>query len=76
MIRLYLLVTLSFLLILIMMNPEYFKKLLCPVAKKPMRYDAEKQELISDEAQLAYPIKDGIPILLKEQARSLKLSAD
>ncbi|NOL51582.1 Trm112 family protein [Pelistega suis] len=58
------------------MNPEHFKKLLCPVAKKPMRYDAEKQELISDEAQLAYPIKDGIPILLKEQARSLKSSAD
>ncbi len=76
MIRLYLLVILPFLLILIMMNPEYFKKLLCPVTKKPMRYDAEKQELISDEAQLAYPIKDGIPILLKEQARSLKLSAD
>ncbi|WP_159990890.1 Trm112 family protein [Pelistega ratti] len=53
------------------MNPEFIKKLRCPVTKKPLRYDAEKQELISEEAQLAYPIKDGIPILLKEQARSL-----
>lgn len=54
-----------------MMNPEYLKSLRCPVSNKPLRYDAEKQELISDEAQLAYPIHDGIPILLKEQARSL-----
>lgn len=59
-----------------MMNPEYVKKLLCPVSKKPMRYDAKKQELISDEAQLAYPIKDGISILLKEQARSLRPSTE
>lgn len=58
-----------------MMNPEYLKKLLCPVSKKPLRYDAEKQELISEEAQLAYPIKDGIPILLKEQARPLNTPA-
>ncbi|ETD68233.1 hypothetical protein V757_10345 [Pelistega indica] len=54
------------------MNPDYLKKLLCPVTKKPMVYDAEKQELISVEAKLAYPIKDGIPILLKEQARPLE----
>ncbi|MDY3331323.1 MAG: Trm112 family protein [Pelistega sp.] len=57
------------------MNPEYLKKLLCPVSKKPLRYDVEKQELISEEAQLAYPIKDGIPILLKEQARPLNTPA-
>ncbi|NOL49720.1 Trm112 family protein [Pelistega europaea] len=56
------------------MNPEYLKSLRCPVSKKPLRYDAEKQELISDEAQLAYPIRDGIPILLKEQARPLSAS--
>lgn len=54
-----------------MLNPDYLKKLRCPVSKKPLRYDAQKQELISDEAQLAYPIRDGIPILLKEQARPL-----
>lgn len=54
-----------------MMNPDYLKKLLCPVSKKPLRYNADTQELISDEAQLAYPIHDGIPILLKTQARSL-----
>lgn len=54
-----------------MMNPDYLNNLVCPVSKKPLRYDAEHQELISEEAQLAYPIHDGIPILLKEQARSL-----
>lgn len=45
--------------------------LVCPLTKGPLRYDAEKQELISDKARLAYPIRDGIPILLVDEARSL-----
>ena len=45
--------------------------LVCPLTKGPLRYDADKQELISDKAKLAYPIRDGIPIMLVEEARSL-----
>ena len=46
--------------------------LVCPVTKSPLRYDDENQELISDEAGLAYPIKDGIPVLLEDEARKFK----
>jgi uncharacterized protein YbaR (Trm112 family) len=45
--------------------------LVCPLTKGPLRYDAAAQELISDQARLAYPIRDGIPIMLVEEARSL-----
>ncbi len=45
--------------------------LVCPITKGPLRYDAEKQELISEKAGLAYPIRDGIPIMLEEEARKL-----
>ncbi len=45
--------------------------LVCPVTKGPLEYDAEAQELISRQAQLAYPIRDGIPIMLADQARAL-----
>lgn len=45
--------------------------LVCPLTKTALRYDAEKQELISDKARLAYPIRDGIPIMLVEEARRL-----
>lgn len=45
--------------------------LVCPLTKGPLRYDAEKQELISEKARLAYPIRDGIPIMLAEEARRL-----
>lgn len=45
--------------------------LVCPVTKAPLEYDAEKQELISRQAKLAYPIRDGIPIMLPEEARKL-----
>lgn len=45
--------------------------LVCPLTKGPLRYDAEKQELISEQAGLAYPIRDGIPIMLAEEARPL-----
>ena len=46
--------------------------LVCPVTKTTLRYDAETQELISEAAGLAYPIRDGIPIMLPEEARSLE----
>ena len=45
--------------------------LVCPLTKGPLRYDREKQELISDQAGLAYPIRDGIPIMLPDEARRL-----
>ena len=45
--------------------------LVCPMTKATLEYDAEKQELISKTAGLAYPIRDGIPILLEEEAREL-----
>jgi uncharacterized protein YbaR (Trm112 family) len=43
--------------------------LVCPLTKQPLRYDAECQELISEQAGLAYPIRDGIPIMLVDEAR-------
>lgn len=45
--------------------------LVCPRTQAPLRYDAERQELISDAAQLAFPIRDGIPIMLASAARAL-----
>ena len=45
--------------------------LICPLSKGPLRYDAGAQELISERARLAYPIRDGIPILLPDEAREL-----
>jgi uncharacterized protein YbaR (Trm112 family) len=45
--------------------------LVCPVTKGPLEYDAEKQELISRSAKLAYPIRAGIPIMLVDEARKL-----
>jgi uncharacterized protein YbaR (Trm112 family) len=45
--------------------------LICPQTQGPLRYDAERQELISDAANLAYPIRDGIPIMLITEARTL-----
>lgn len=49
--------------------------LVCPLTKSPLRYDAEAQELISDQARLAYPIRDGIPIMLVDEARPLDADA-
>ena len=54
------------------MDKELLKILVCPVTKGPLVYDKEKKELISKSAKLAYPIKDGIPILLEDEARKLK----
>jgi len=45
--------------------------LVCPLTKGPLIYDREKQELISEQAKLAYPIRDGIPIMLVDEARQI-----
>jgi len=52
-------------------DPKLLEILVCPVTKGTLEYDAEKQELISRAAKLAYPIRDGIPIMLPEEARRL-----
>jgi len=48
--------------------------LVCPVTKGPLVYDRQRQELISKSARLAYPIRDGIPVMLEEEARKLEPS--
>ncbi len=52
-------------------DPKLLEILVCPVTKGLLRYDAEKQELVSDRAGLAYPIRDGIPVMLPGEARVL-----
>jgi len=52
-------------------DPKLLEVLVCPLTKATLRYDAEAQELISDAAQLAFPIRDGIPIMLVDEARPL-----
>ena len=52
-------------------DPKLLEILVCPVTKGALEYDADKQELISRQAHLAYPIRDGIPIMLPDEARSL-----
>ena len=53
-------------------DPKLLELLVCPVTKTTLDYDRERQELISRAARLAYPIRDGIPILLEEEARRLE----
>jgi uncharacterized protein YbaR (Trm112 family) len=53
-------------------DPRLLEILVCPLTKAPLRYDRAAQELISDEAGLAYPIRDGIPIMLIDEARQLR----
>ncbi|MCJ9428169.1 Trm112 family protein [Kordiimonas marina] len=52
-------------------DPKLLEILVCPVTRTTLEYDAEKQELISRAAGLAFPIRDGIPILLADEAREL-----
>ena len=58
-----------------MAGPDVDTKLLeilvCPLTKGPLHYDRDKQELVSRDAKLAYPIRDGIPIMLVDEAREL-----
>ena len=52
-------------------DPRLLEVLVCPVTKGPLDYDREKGELVSKGARLAYPIRDGVPIMLPEEARDL-----
>jgi uncharacterized protein len=53
-------------------DPRLLEILVCPVTRATLEYDAKRQELISRAAKLAYPIRDGIPIMLPEEARALE----
>ena len=52
-------------------DPKLLEILVCPMTKGPLRYDREARELGSEKAKLAYPIRDGIPIMLVDEARKL-----
>ncbi|WP_370335731.1 Trm112 family protein [Parvularcula marina] len=52
-------------------DPKLLTLLVCPVTRGTLHYDAEKQELVSDKAKLAFPIRSGIPIMLEAEARRL-----
>mgnify|MGYP001800480302 CR=1 FL=1 len=52
-------------------DPKLLDILVCPITKGPLRYDRDAQELISDRAGLAFPIRDGIPIMVSDEARTL-----
>ena len=53
------------------MDAKLLEILVCPVTKGPLAYDRDRQELVSRSARLAYPIRDGIPVLLEDEARKL-----
>ena len=53
-------------------DPKLLEILVCPVTKTTLEYDRERQELVSRAAKLAYPIRDGIPIMLADEARKLE----
>ena len=52
-------------------DPRLLEVLVCPVTRGPLTYDRERAELVSKGARLAYPIRDGVPIMLPEEARDL-----
>ncbi len=56
-------------------DPKLLEILVCPTTKAPLEYDRARQELISRRAGLAYPIRDGVPIMLPEEARALDSTA-
>ena len=53
------------------LNPGLIERLVCPVTRTKLRWDEEALELVSDEAGLAYPVRDGVPVLLVEEARRI-----
>ena len=55
-------------------SPLLLEVMICPQSRAPLRYDREKQELICAQSHLAYPVRDGVPILLIDQARDLGAS--
>ena len=52
-------------------DPRMLEALICPQTQGPLRYDAEAQELVSERAGLAFPIRDGIPVMLVDEARRI-----
>lgn len=54
-----------------MIDDWLLERLVCPVTRQPLRYDQEHQELVSEAAGLAYPIRDSVPVMLVEEARRL-----
>lgn len=52
-------------------DPRLLEVLVCPVTRAPLTYDRARQELISKAARLAYPVRDGVPVMLPEEARAL-----
>lgn len=54
-----------------MLDPRLVEVLVCPLTHGPLDYDREKGELISRKARLAYPIRDGVPVMLADEARAL-----
>ena len=57
------------------LDPWLLSILVCPVTRQPLRWDAEAQELVSEAAGLAYPVRDGVPVMLPEEARQLESKA-
>lgn len=53
-------------------DPKLLEILVCPLTKGPLRYDADANELISEQAGMAYPVRDGIPIMLVDEARKIE----
>lgn len=52
-------------------RPDLLAKLVCPLTRTPLRFDAERSELVSDAAGLAYPVRSGVPVLVVREARRL-----
>lgn len=52
-------------------DPLFLQTLICPISRAPLTYDKEAQELISKKAGLAFPVRDGVPIMLETEAREL-----
>ncbi|KQM62471.1 hypothetical protein ASE75_14400 [Sphingomonas sp. Leaf17] len=57
-------------------DPWLLGKLVCPVTRQPLRYDAAAAELVSEAAGLAYPVRDGVPVMLVEEARRIAPSLE
>lgn len=53
------------------LDPGLLAKLVCPLSRAPLRYDEAAQEVVSEAAGLAYPVRDGVPVMLVEEARNL-----
>ncbi|MDP9195748.1 MAG: Trm112 family protein [Pseudomonadota bacterium] len=53
-------------------DPALLEMLVCPLTRQPLQYDAQRQELVSPAAGLAFPIRDGIPVMLPDEARVLE----